>query len=514
MRRLILIAMAVAHPLTASAQTTAVKRAAGTITEAEIRARIEMIAHDSMGGRDTPSPGLEKTAEWMAREFKRLGLKSGGDNGGYLQRFPIHVSTVDPDSAFVLFSGPNGEKIHLGIVPDLVVQGSIGNQLAEAGVVLVGGPIDPTQLGTFDLKGQVVIWIADWSTGIASGVQAAVAALMSREPRAVMAVINSDSVFAAIGGGGSTGGPEVEYGAPVPPGPATAAPFLALVAESRLLRDAAEVGPTFAQLRASAAMAVVPVADWRATMIHKRATPVPMTLPNTVAILEGSDPTLRNQYLVFSAHMDHVGSRCGGATPADQICNGADDDASGTVGVVELAEAFAEPGARPKRSLIFLGVSGEERGLWGSEYFGANPPVDIKAIVANLNMDMIGRNWKDTIVAIGKVHSDLGATADRVAAAHPDLGMTVVDDLWPQENLYFRSDHYNFAKRGVPILFFTSGLHGDYHAVTDSPEKIDAEKEARVLRLVFHIGQEIGNRPERPKWKPESYRRIVEAVPE
>lgn len=514
MKQLVLASMVVVSPLTALAQqTAAVKRAAGTITEAEVRARIEMIAHDSMGGRDTPSPGLEKTAEWMANEFKRLGLKPAGDSGGYLQRFPINVSTIDPDSAFVLFSGPNGEKIFLRIKPDLLVQGSVGGQLTSAGLVLLGGPIDPTQLAATDLKGQVVIWIADWSGGMASGVQEVVRALMDRRPRAVMAVVNNDSVFAAMGGGRPDDGPQVEPGLPEPVGPPTGAPFLAVVAESRLLRDAPEVATTFAQLRASATMSVVPVPDWQATMINKRTTPVVMTLPNTVGILEGTDPKLKNEYIVFSAHMDHVGARCGGAGPADQICNGADDDASGTVGVVELAEAFAEPGARPKRSLIFLGVSGEERGLWGSDYFGANPPVDIKAIVANLNMDMIGRNWKDTIVAIGKVHSNLGATADRVAAANPDLGLTVVDDLWPQENLYFRSDHINFAKRGVPILFFTSGLHQDYHAVTDSPEKIDAEKEARILRLVFHLGQAIGNQPERPKWKPESYQQIVKPVP-
>jgi Zn-dependent M28 family amino/carboxypeptidase len=207
--------------------------------------------------------------------------------------------------------------------------------------------------------------------------------------------------------------------------------------------------------------------------------------------------------------MDHVGSRCRGVSAADAICNGADDDASGTAGVVELAEALALPGARPKRSVIFLTVSAEERGLWGSRAFAQNPPVDIESIVANFNMDMIGRNWPDTIVAIGKSHSDLGRTVDDVAAAHPELGLKVVDDLWPAENLYGRSDHFSFARRGVPVLFFTSGLHADYHAVTDSPEKIDAEKEARILRLVFHLTQEIGNRAERPKWKKESYDAVV-----
>ena len=198
------------------------------------------------------------------------------------------------------------------------------------------------------------------------------------------------------------------------------------------------------------------------------------------------------------------------AQGADSICNGADDDGSGTVAVVELAEAFAQLNPRPKRSLIFLTVSGEEKGLWGSAYFADHTPVPVANIVADLNIDMVGRNWKDTISAIGKEHSDLGATLNRIAAAHPELNMHAIDDIWPQENFYFRSDHYNFARKGVPILFFFNGVHPDYHEVTDSPEKIDAEKESRILKLLFYLGQEIGNVPHRPQWNPESRREIVE----
>jgi hypothetical protein len=390
----------------------------------------------------------------------------------------------------------------------------VGARLSTAGVALAGGPLDPAAVAAADLGGKLIIWIADWSKGVPPRAQETISAMAAAGPRAVLGVVNSDSVFGALGGGSAADGPQVEVGPPPAVAPVETVPFFALVAESRLLRDAPEVAATLAEIRGATVATVVPVPDWHAAMIHKQTAPTAATLPNVVGILEGSDPKLKDEYLVFSAHMDHVGSRCGGVVATDQICNGADDDASGTVGVVELAEAFAEAGARPKRSVIFLGVSGEERGLWGSDHFVANSPVPIKSIVANLNMDMIGRNWKDTIVAIGKVHSDLGAIADQVAAANPDLGMTIVDDLWPQENLYFRSDHFNFAKRGVPILFFTSGLHGDYHAVTDTPDKIDAEKEARVLRLIFQLGQVLANRPERPKWKPESYEAIVKPVPE
>lgn len=235
--------------------------------------------------------------------------------------------------------------------------------------------------------------------------------------------------------------------------------------------------------------------------------------PNVVGIVEGSDPTLKDEYILFSAHMDHVGVAADGrcrARGADSICNGADDDASGTVAVIELAQAFAALQPRPKRSAIFLTVSGEERGLWGSSYFASNPSVPMDQIVANLNMDMVGRNWPDTIAVIGREHSDLGATLDRVAAAHPELNMTPINDIWPQENFYRRSDHYNFAVKGVPILFFFNGTHPDYHQVSDHPDKIDTDKEARLARLVFYLGYEIAMSPERPKWNPESYRQIVQ----
>jgi Zn-dependent M28 family amino/carboxypeptidase len=133
-------------------------------------------------------------------------------------------------------------------------------------------------------------------------------------------------------------------------------------------------------------------------------------------------------------------------------------------------------------------------------------------MVANLNMDMVGRNWADTIVAIGKEHSDLGATLERVNAAHPELRMTAIDDLWPEESFYTRSDHYNFAVQGVPILFFFNGTHADYHGLDDEPDRIDGEKGARIARLVYYLGVEIANADERPAWNPDSYNQIVRPI--
>ncbi|MBT8397975.1 MAG: M20/M25/M40 family metallo-hydrolase, partial [Gemmatimonadetes bacterium] len=232
-------------------------------------------------------------------------------------------------------------------------------------------------------------------------------------------------------------------------------------------------------------------------------------MPNTVGVLEGSDPVLKNEYIVYSGHMDHVPPTRPNEA-GDSIRNGADDDASGTIAVVELAEAFSMLAERPKRSVVFLAVSGEESGLWGSRFYAENPGIAPGEMVANLNADMISRNAPDSIVVIGKEHSDLGETMNRVNARHPELNLTASDDIWPDQNFYRRSDHFNFARRGVPILFFFCGTHEDYHGVDDEVERMDITKATNVTRLMFHLGLEVGNAAERPQWDPASYEEIVD----
>jgi Zn-dependent M28 family amino/carboxypeptidase len=197
----------------------------------------------------------------------------------------------------------------------------------------------------------------------------------------------------------------------------------------------------------------------------------------------------------------------------DSIFNGADDDASGTVGVVEVAEAFAMLEEPPRRSMIFLLVSGEERGLLGSRWYADNPTVPAERIVANFNTDMIGRNWSDSIVVIGKEHSELGEIMNRLGAERPELGMEPIDDLWPEQNFYGRSDHFNFARRGVPVLFFFNGTHDDYHQATDEVRRIDGEKAARIAKMVFYLSYEVGNLEEPPEWYDDSYDEYVTDPP-
>jgi hypothetical protein len=483
-----------------SAQTgTAEAHAAGSITAADVARRIGIIADDSMLGRDTPSRGLELTAEYVAGQFRSFGLAPGGDSSSWLQRYPVSRRRLDPTRSHMVFSvGQNEADLpftravrHLmGAVPEKPLVGAVW---------LVSGPVLPDVAGSLAVKDRILLIPFQMAELQQARLQQALAVLFSRKPKAIVLVTDRDSAgFAAKL---SQYSPErILVGSQVTP----VALEVREPSVGGVLR-AAGIDLDKAHSAERTTIREVPGLQLRIEMRDTVSSTV--FIPNAVGILEGTDPVLKHEYLVYSAHMDHIGITPG--TP-DSINNGADDDGSGTAGVMELAEAFSRPGARPKRSLIFLTVSGEEKGLWGSDYFTSHPPVPIGQIVADINIDMIGRNWPDTIVAIGKEHSDLGATLNRVNAAHRDLGMTAIDDRWPEERFYFRSDHYNFARRGVPILFFFNGVHADYHEVTDSPDKINSEKESRILRLLFYLGQAVANAPARPKWNPESYKEIVE----
>jgi Zn-dependent M28 family amino/carboxypeptidase len=254
---------------------------------------------------------------------------------------------------------------------------------------------------------------------------------------------------------------------------------------------------------------------------------------NVVGILEGSDPVLKNEYVVLSGHLDHIGL----AAPlpdGHNVNNGADDDGSGSTGLLAIARAYAEgaaKGIRPKRSIIFLWMAGEEKGLWGSQYFNEYPPVDITKVVADLNMDMIGRtkgpDFTDSdpthvlvkpgeILVVGPNISsdDLEKTIETVNTSYQKMDLNhfydatapdaTHDNLGPQprgQRIFYRSDHYNFAKMGIPIAFFTTGLHPDYHRATDTPDKIDYKQMLTVSKTVAAVSWVLANQPGRPQLK-------------
>jgi hypothetical protein len=218
--------------------------------------------------------------------------------------------------------------------------------------------------------------------------------------------------------------------------------------------------------------------------------PPEIDAPNVIGWVQGSDPLLRDQYVVFSAHMDHVGM--GAPVNGDSVFNGADDNASGTAAVLELAEAFALIDPKPRRSLVFITFSGEENGLIGSLWYIDHPTLPLASTVANVNLDMIGRNWTDAIAAISSSRY-LVQMAERVQEDHPELGLRVIEDPWPEQDLILRSDQYSFVRYGIPGVLFTSGLHADYHQRSDEADRIDFEKTARVTQLMFYLGLRLAN---------------------
>ena len=254
---------------------------------------------------------------------------------------------------------------------------------------------------------------------------------------------------------------------------------------------------------------------------------------NVIGILEGSDPVLKNEYVVISAHLDHIGF----SQPlpdGDNINNGADDDGSGSAGLLAMAHVYAEgaaKGIRPRRSMVFLWNAGEEKGLWGSQYFNQYPPIDLHKVVADLNMDMIGRTKGPGFTDADKTHvladpgevllvgpqissDDLEKTIENVNGGYQKLKVNhfydatkpddTHDNLGPQPNgqrIFYRSDHYNFAKSGIPIAFFTTGLHPDYHRPTDTPDKIDYKEMQQISKTVAAVAWQLGTQDQRPEIK-------------
>jgi len=502
------VVTAAAAPLSSQMAATApLRRAAETITAEDLHARLAIIADDSMMGRATPSPGLEMTAQYVADQFKRFGLTPGGENGTWFQRYPLEQRVTVVEQSHVGFMA-GGQHVHADFIKDArVLRGPSAPGEVKGEVYLVGGTIDAGKIDAATAAGKIVVVVTDYSKGVRNArVQMfrVAGALRNAAPKGIVLLANQDAADFARGVAEQA---RPSVGLPSPRGPASGFPVVEVNdrAVEAILKTA---GVDLVAIR-SADQTVARVVAGLTAGIDVQQRSEPVSAPNTIGILEGTDPTLKQEYLVYSAHMDHIGITPG---EVDSVNNGADDDGSGTVTVVELAEAFSRPGARPKRSIVFMTVSGEERGLWGSRYFSDHPTVPLDRVVADLNIDMIGRNWTDTVVAIGKEHSDLGATLARVNARHPELNMTAIDDIWPEENFYSRSDHFNFARKGVPILFFFTGVHPDYHQVSDEVEKIDSEKMARIGRLLFYLGQDIANAPERPVWNPESYKKIVQTA--
>jgi Peptidase family M28 len=468
------------------------------ITAADLRERLQIVAHDSMQGREVGTPGMARATNYIVGELQRLGLRPGGDDGTYLDRVDL-VRTQIRSQASV-----GGEPIRAA---DLVPVSGLVEDLPRAvrtqgeGRLVYGGYIvDPAispgaDLAPEQLNGSVLIL----RFGAAPGATAASRPrfnpqLLMGEGSPLQALI-----LVAEGDLGDLwdyAGRIARNGNVVPAGQAAGdapgtAPMIFMMEPGAVARL---VGQPLESAR--------PSPDLGTFRFDVRRTSTPIEASNIVAVLPGGDPARAGQYVALGAHHDHDG--IGAAENGDSIYNGADDDGSGTVAVLEIAERLASlpAGERPARSVLFVWHTAEEKGLLGSEAFTDNPTVPRDSIVAQLNMDMIGRNSPDSLMLVGsrRLSTELGGMVEAVNAAQPRP--FALDYSWDAPNhperIYCRSDHYNYARFGIPVTFFTTGLHPQYHEVTDEVELIDFDKLARVARLISDVAADVSHRPARP----------------
>ncbi|MFY9345762.1 MAG: M28 family peptidase [Planctomycetota bacterium] len=459
-----------------------------------LRAHAYWLADDARGGRHTTSDGQAQTVKYVTDHFKKLGLKPLGDKKTFLQSYPLQRTWLDEGS--LTFATTKLER-DLAVVAadDAKVQlagrfvwcgngapGAVPSGLAgKIPVLVITGAGDGAAAGN-DL--QALQRYTDISKQLdKQGATAGVVCLLADTGAFGNALTTRaflpDHARLRYGSGG--GGRE--RGLPVK------VPLLVLSAISSrpLLQhlgvtldgDGKPQPPT--NDRATGKVSIAVKADDKGVGV------------NVVGVLEGT--TRKAEAVVFSAHHDHIGRRLDG-----DVFNGADDNASGTSGLLELAEAFAT-GSKPERSIVFLSVSGEELGLWGSDWYGAHPTWPLDKIVANVNIDMIGRAGA----------GDGGAILMQVTPSHQhDKYSTIVRDavglakrfqitFSSGDQYYARSDHYNFAKHGVPVVFFCDGEHPDYHQVTDTPDRLDYAKMEAVARLAFWTGWQVATNKGRPQ---------------
>ncbi|HEX4574361.1 MAG TPA: M28 family peptidase [Gemmatimonadales bacterium] len=505
------------------------------ITARDLMTRLYIFSDDSMQGREAGTPGNVKATDYIARETRRLGLLPAGEGGTYFQTIPLKTRTFDTTSTFAVGGAP------LAVYTDYLALGPRALENPALPIVYGGDISDTTQrIPVEQASGKLVVFRA--SQRLRS-----LRAPPTPGGAAAVALVVLDSVPRQFLG--FLAGPRQFVDDP-PGGPPQGAPVF-LVSHAAAARM---FTTPFDQLALGAAGGTAALA------VRFQVEPMASPARNVVAILPGGDPKLKGEYVALGAHNDHLGvgrvpvdhdsiriwnhivrpegaddggkqpspeqqaqvnaalaafrAQHPGAARPDSVYNGADDDGSGSVALLEIAEHLASLKPKPKRSIVFVWHAGEEKGLLGSRFFTDHPSVPRDSIVAQLNMDMVGRGdagdetgrTKDGVALHGapgylqlvgsrRLSTELGDLVERVnTEGHHNLTFDyAIDADGHPSNIYCRSDHYEYARYGIPITFFTTGLHSDYHQVTDEPEYIDYEHMARVAELVSDVAVHVAN---------------------
>jgi hypothetical protein len=469
-----------------------------------LKADLEMLASDSFAGRETATTGEDLAAEYISGQLKQAGIMPFGDNGTYYQYFPLVLSTYTNDSKVTIYTGENGKVLNFGasFLADPryrpTVEPNTKSEIIFAGYGITAAEYGYDDYKNLDVKGKTVLLLDDepvstdtayfrgekmtrysfWGTKVRTA-KANGAAGVIILPNIAPGSTWDELVQWSLEGSIKLAGTDTVQSIPVVG--ITDSEFKTLLSGEKVSYD-----EIMADIKTG--KTPVPFLLAKAVSYNIITSRQDVKSKNVVGIAEGTDPVLKNEYIVLSAHYDHEGVKNG------EIYNGADDNASGTVAVMEAARWFAQ-NKNNKRSVIFLLVSGEERGLLGSKYY-TNTVSYINNIVVNLNMDMIGRESIDTLHCIGsdRLSSELYTIVEN---ANKRTSKFVLDYRFNDPNdpnrFYERSDHYNFAKRNIPVAFFFDYMNDDYHKPTDDAYKINYEKIMKVTDLVYNVALDIAN---------------------
>jgi peptidase M28-like protein len=513
------------------------KAAMAELRKEPFRAHMAFLADDLLEGRGTGARGHEIAARYVGAEFEAMGLKPTGKDGTYYQRVPLRQISVEPEKCSVSIT-ENGSSWQLKWSDDFIMRGNAvyPDASAEGPVVFVGYGVR-TPDGRYDdyagvdVKGKIVAVFSGAPPSLPSELQAHLSSLREKLrnardhgaigvialrrpqdekglpwPRVVIGAAFPSMRWLGPDGVPSDAFPEIH-----------AAAGLSIAASEKLFQHAPK---SWSDVLRDAEVSkpqsfALPVTAKLHEVSHHEA----ITSPNVIAVLPGSDPKLSQEYVVYSAHVDHLG--VGKPINGDSIYNGAVDDGSGTAALLVIAKAFRSLPQPPARSVMFIGLTGEEKGLLGSDYFAHFPTVPIGSIVANINMDgaSVFYTFND-IIAFGATDSTLDAVVQRNAAR---LGLKVSPDPEPSQHFFVRADQYSFVRQGVPSVFISDGeeakdpkvngkqfseqwISTRYHAPSDDmSQPLDFDAAVEFMQVDFLVGYDIAQDPQRPEWKPGDF---------
>ena len=487
------------------------EQATSSITASDLKKHLSFLASKELGGRYTLSQSNGVAARYLASQLEYYGYRGAAAEGSYFQKVPLSFRRVDQKGSSLAIDAGGARrqfKYSDDFLQEAQTAAEASGQLAFVGYGISSPENHHDDYSAIDARGKVVVEVSgtpDSMKGIKvpdveTGAEAAVAHGARGE------IIITPPQFLQIWSQLKSSISEDQPSLPPKSGKSLPPAFPSVFAGPELIKAiAALTGKDLAFLQSPGGKDVAPQALEASARITikaelKQAPPA----QNVVGVLDGSDPSLKDQYVAFSAHYDHLKTGDGG-----EVYTGADDDGSGTVSVLEIAKAFSI--SHPRRSILIIFHTGEELGLLGSEYnTDYSPVIPLDKIVADFNIDMVGRSRPDgdsdprdahltdknslNIIGADKLSSELNRISEQTDqdTERMRFDYTYNDESNP-ERFYYRSDHYNYAKHGIPIIFYFTGVHADYHQPTDSVDKIDFDKMERIDRLVFATGWRVAN---------------------